>query len=86
MCSVSHINNLSLKSTSGLWPEPYEDTQSCVKRFTAHPSTSCSSSHLVFSSLDAAGEAFGEELPICLEAFSKNLVLDATYDGGVSSV
>lgn len=47
-----------------------------------HPS---SSSYLVFSSLDAAGEAFGEELPICLEAFSKNLVLDATYDGGVSS-
>lgn len=39
----------------------------------------------MFSSLEAAVEAFGEELPICLEAFSKNLVLEATYDAGVSS-
>lgn len=36
LCSVSHINNLSLKSASGLWPVPYKDTQSCVKRFHVH--------------------------------------------------
>lgn len=38
----------------------------------------------MFSSLEVAGEALQEEigleLPVCLEAFSKNLVLVATYD------
>lgn len=39
----------------------------------------------MFSSLEAAGEVFGEALPIGLEAFSKNLVLEATYDARLSS-